>query len=207
MSGLKRDLMNEILESLTEDEMKDILNILGVSEDEEEKEKNQDKSQFGINSFLKSLDDSTEENTDKVQATENGELYVPIRERTTEDVVTAYLKKRGYIDIDTSTEFADFTCTDPNDAMLGEEASCRVFGLVVETGSEEESEEFSINESLIKEIRKVLLNYMAKFHPDSNDGRVDIILISRDNKYRKYGAVSIMHEMGVARLLLLSKEV
>lgn len=205
MSNSRKDLMNKILEGLTEDEMEDILNILDISENK--KEKNQKKNQFGINSFLKSLDDDVEESQDKTQAAKSGEICVPINTRTTDDIVTTYLTKRGYIDIDTSIEFADFICTDPNDTMLGDETSCKVFGIVVETESEEESDEFVVNELLIKEIRKVLLNYMAKFCPEANDGRADIILVSRDNKYRQYGAVSILHEMGVARLLLLSKEV
>lgn len=205
MSNSRKDLMNKILEGLTEDEMEDILNILDISENK--KEKNQKKNQFGINSFLKSLYDDVEESQDKTQAAENEEICVPINTRTTDDIVTAYLTKRGYVDIDTSIEFADFICTDPNDTMLGDEVSCKVFGIVVETESEEESDEFVVNELLIKEIRKVLLNCMAKFCPEANDGRADIIFVSRDNKYRQYGAVSILHEMGVARLLLLSKEV
>lgn len=208
MSNSRKDLMNELFNNLSDDDMKDILDLLGsLSITEDKKEKNQEKPQFGINSFLKSLDDEIEENQNKVQVTENKESYVPVSERTTDDIVAAYLTKRGYVDIDTSIEFADFICTDPSDTMLGDETSCKVLGIVVETESEEESEEFTVNEILIKEVRKILLNYMARFCPETTDGRVDIVLVSRDNKYRKYGAVSIMHEMGVARLLLLSKEV
>lgn len=199
----KQDLFSELFNNLSDEEITDTLEALDnfFSHSVDKKSKN-NKNQFGINSFLKTLDDEDSESNEDMQ--EDNSTYTPISERSTEDIVRSYLEKRGCIDIETAEDI-DFIATDPADVMLGGEVPCKVIVYFIETESEEESSNFTLTEEQINQFRKVLLCYMGNYHPEVTDARVDLVLVSRDNKYTKHGAVAITHEMGIARLLLLSK--
>ena len=121
-------------------------------------------------------------------------------------VIEEYLKGRGYEDVH-SCAYADFVATDTKDITLGDEVPCKVLFYFVEVGSQDEADNFSVTNEQIRKFRTALLLYAGEKSPDETDIRTDLILVAKRNpQANRAQAIAITHDVGIVRMLLLSRE-
>lgn len=197
---VENDAIDSILTNIKEDSLSSLIKTF---DNKNKQEKDEDLEPISTETWKNLFSAFNEKNIDDAEKTKS----IPLADRPTEEIIEAYLAKRGFEDIEDNSELGiDFVATDPADSLLGEEVPCTVLLWFVETENEEENSEFELTDDQIIKFKQVLLQYLAAYEPQTTDARVDLILITRNIKNKKQGTVSIIHQAGVIRLLLLSEE-
>lgn len=141
---------------------------------------------LGINNLLKDLD--APKNHSRKQTA------------TPQEVVRMYLSKRNFKEIENG-KYSDFTAVDPHDETLGDIVPCDVLVYYLEIENEDEADAFEITPEQMTKMRKAVAFHLVD-HPDCLDCRVDIILLIHLDGEQ----LMLQHQMGLARLLFLSKD-